>query len=100
MVASKWFRKAVYVNYNRSAIRTYYAPFTRAITAGIMNLLRHPQAEEERQAVIDKQNNRLLQRIVDIMTSKKKTFPPMDVKEAKRKVNKLKEISEDQTPNH
>ncbi|XP_074630028.1 uncharacterized protein LOC141888885 [Acropora palmata] len=45
-------------------------------------------AEEERQAVIDKQNTRLLQRIIDVMTSKKKTLPPTDVKEANRKISK------------
>lgn len=65
-----------------------------------MNLLRNLQAEEERQAVIDKQNTRLLQRIIDVMTSKKKTLPPTDVKEANRKVNELNEMREDLSRNH
>lgn len=65
-----------------------------------MNLLRNLQAEEERQAVIDKQNTRLLQRIIDVMTSKKKTLQPTDVKEANRKVNELNEIREGLTRNH
>ena len=47
------------------------------------------QAEEQRQAVIDKQNSKLLQRIVDIMTSKKKTFPVANSHETKRKVRKM-----------
>lgn len=47
------------------------------------------QAEEQRQAVIDKQNSKLLQRIVDIMTSKKKTFPIANSHETKRKVRKM-----------
>ncbi|XP_068729668.1 uncharacterized protein [Montipora capricornis] len=42
-------------------------------------------AEEERQAEIDKQNARLLHRIVDIMTSTKKSFPVEEVKHARRK---------------
>ena len=45
------------------------------------------QAEEKRQAIIDKQNGKLLQRIVDIMTSKKKTFPVANNNES-RKGNK------------
>lgn len=73
---------------------------TGAITRSKMNLLRNLQAEEERQAVIDKQNTRLLQRIIDVMTSKKKTFPPTDVKEANRKVNELNEIRKDLPRNH
>ena len=48
--------------------------------------LRSLQAEEQRQAVIDKQNHKLLQRIVDIMTSKKKRFPVASNDETKRKV--------------
>ena len=44
------------------------------------------QAEEKRQAIIDKQNSKLLQRIVDIMTSKKKTFPVSSDTELNRKV--------------
>lgn len=49
---------------------------------------RRIMAEEQRQAVIDKQNSKLLQRIVDIMTSKKKTFPVANSHETKRKVSK------------
>ncbi|KAJ7365501.1 hypothetical protein OS493_005610 [Desmophyllum pertusum] len=49
---------------------------------------RRLMAEEKRQAVIDKQNTKLLQRIVDIMTSKKKTFPVADSNETRRKVSK------------
>ncbi|KAL9954884.1 hypothetical protein ACROYT_G042469 [Oculina patagonica] len=45
-------------------------------------------AEEQRQAVIDKQNSKLLQRIVDIMTSKKKSFPVTNNNETRRKVSK------------
>ncbi|CAH3196248.1 unnamed protein product [Porites evermanni] len=45
-------------------------------------------AEEKRQAIIDKQNSKLLQRIVDIMTSKKKTFPVSSDTELNRKVSK------------
>ena len=48
-----------------------------------LHLSPHIQAEEKRQALIDKQNTKLLQRIVDIMTSKKKSFP---VTETRRKV--------------
>ena len=48
-----------------------------------LHLSPHIQAEEKRQALIDKQNTKLLQRIVDIMTSKKKSFP---VAETRRKV--------------
>lgn len=48
-----------------------------------LHLSPHIQAEENRQALIDKQNTKLLQRIVDIMTSKKKSFP---VAETRRKV--------------
>ena len=44
------------------------------------------QAEEKRQAIIDKQNSKLLQRIVDIMTSKKKTFPVSSDTELNREV--------------
>jgi len=49
---------------------------------------RRIMAEEHRQAVIDKQNSKLLQRIVDIMTSKKKTFPVANSHETRRKVSK------------
>ena len=59
-----------------------------------MELLLYPQAEEERQAEIDKQNARLLHRIVDIMTSTKKSFPVEEVKQARRKVNTFKRLSE------
>ena len=48
-----------------------------------LHLSPHIQAEEKRQALIDKQNTKLLQRIVDIMTSRKKSFP---VTETRRKV--------------
>lgn len=49
---------------------------------------RRIMAEEKRQAIIDKQNSKLLQRIVDIMTSKKKTFPVSSDTELNRKVSK------------
>ena len=102
MAASKCFQRAVHAtNPSRSAIRTYYGLLILELLQEVkMNLLRNLQAEEERQAVIDKQNTRLLQRIIDVMTSKKKTFPPTDVKEANRKVNELNEIRKDLTRNH
>ena len=54
------------------------------------------QAEEQRQAVIDKQNHKLLQRIVDIMTSKKKRFPvASNTNETKRKVTQPKQRHDD-----
>lgn len=54
-------------------------------------------AEEQRQAVIDKQNHKLLQRIVDIMTSKKKRFPVTSTNETKRKVSKPGQAAESST---
>lgn len=48
---------------------------------------RRIMAEEQRQAVIEKQNHKLLQRIVDIMTPKKKRFPVTSTNETKRKVS-------------
>ena len=47
------------------------------------------QVEEKRQAIIDKQNSKLLQRIVDIMTSKKKTFPVSSDTGLNRKVTDM-----------
>lgn len=52
---------------------------------------RRIMAEEKRQAIIDKQNSKLLQRIVDIMTSKRKTFPGSNNNES-RKVSKSGEV--------
>lgn len=56
--------------------------------AQVQMRFRRIMAEEKRQAVIDKQNSKLLQRIVDIMTSKKKTFPVANSNETRRKVSK------------
>lgn len=59
--------------------------------------VRRIMAEEQRQAVIDKQNHKLLQRIVDIMTSKKKRFPVTSTNETKRKVSKPGQAAESST---
>lgn len=59
--------------------------------------VRRIMAEEQRQAVIDKQNHKLLQRIVDIMTSKKKSFPVTSTNETKRKVSKPGQAAESST---
>ena len=43
--------------------------------------------------MIDKENSKLLQRIVDIMTSKKKTFPVTNNNETKRKVKTTSQVA-------
>ena len=55
-----------------------------------LGFLLYPKAEEQRQRTIDKQNNKMLERIVTIMTSKKSKFPGALSKETSGKDRKVR----------